>query len=306
MNFVILGAGAVGGFVGSKLQRSGNDVAFLVRQKRYDQLANEGLRMKSGGEDIRLHVNAITDVSEVNDCDVLILAVKNFSLSGVIESIRVLSSNGASVVSFLNGIEQMERIREVVPDEQITGGVMHLQADFDGEKIVQQGLEPSIILGSPSRKREIIIQSMADVFASAGLKTSVSDNILVDLWKKYIFITILSSLTAVCRAPIGAILRNQATYSLFEEICSEVVIVGKSLCPEILSLPLMHFLDQIKNLPGTMTASMARDTERGLPTEVEYIQGYLIRKARELGLSVPATTFCYRILKLREKGSVAA
>ena len=234
----------------------------------------------------------------------MLIAVKNYSLSEAIESVRNLSQRGAYVVSFLNGIEQMEHIRRTVPDEKIAGGVLHLQATLDGQKIVQQGLEASIILGSPSKRPHAFVQSLSETFANAVLKTSVSENILADMWKKYIFITILSSLTGVCKAPIGPILQNEDTYSLFEEITSEVVLVAKAVLPDLSTLTVAQVRDQIKNLPENMTASMARDLERGLPTEVEYIQGYLVKKAKQLGLSVPATTFCYRVLKLREKGPV--
>lgn len=304
MNITILGAGAVGGFLGAKLQNSGNDVTFLVRKNRYEQLAREGLKIQSMGQNIRLSVKAVTDDSEIGHSDALIVAVKNFGLNEAIKSIKNLSQEGAAVVSFLNGIDQMEEIRRFVPDERIAGGVLHLQASFDGEKIVQQGLEPAVILGSPSSKPQSAVHSLYEAFAKSGLKTSVSDDILVDMWKKYIFITILSSLTGVCRAPIGPILRNQNTYSLFEEITSEVVQVSKAVLPHATALSVSQALNQIKNLPETMTASMARDVERGLPTEVEYIQGYLVKKAQDLGLSVPTLTFCYKVLKLRENGLV--
>lgn len=304
MNFVIIGAGAVGGFLGARLQNSGNKVTFLVRRKRYEQLRDEGLIVQSEGKVMRLPVKAITDPSEVDQCDVLLIAVKSYSLSEVIESVRNLSQRGAYVVSFLNGIEQMERIRSTVPDEKIAGGVIHLQAMFDGQKVIQQGLEASIILGSLSKRPHAFVQSISETFANAQLKTSVSENILLDLWKKYIFITILSSLTGVCNAPIGPILQNKDTYYLFEEIASEAVSVAKAVLSDMSPPTIAQVCDQINNLPENMTASMARDLERGLPTEVEYIQGYMVKKAKQLGLSVPATTFCYRVLKLREKGPV--
>lgn len=303
MNITIIGAGAVGGFLGAKLQNSGNDVTFLVRKNRYEQLAREGLRIQSMGQNIRLSVKAVTDDSEINHSDALIVAVKNFGLNDVIKSIKNLSQRGAAVVSFLNGIEQIEEIRRFVPDERIAGGVLHVQASFDGEKIVQQGLEPAVILGSPSRKPQSAVQSLYEAFAKSGLKTSVSDDILVDMWKKYAFITILSSLTGACRSPIGPILRNQNTYSLFEEITAEVVLVAKTILSDT-TLSVSQTLNQIRSLPESMTASMARDMERGLPTEVEYIQGYLVKKAQELRLSVPTLTFCYKVLKLRENGPV--
>ncbi len=208
------------------------------------------------------------------------------------------------MVSFLNGIEQIEQIRRFVPDERIAGGVLHLQATFDGEKILQEGLEPSVILSSPGKKRQAVVQSLYETFVKADLKVSVSDNIITDMWKKIIFITILSSLTGVCRAPIGPILMNQNTYLLFEDITSEVVRVAKAVHSDLSTLSMSQAQNQIKNLPEAMTASMARDIEQGLPTEVEYIQGYLVRKARKLELSVPTLAFCYRVLKLRENGPV--
>ena len=305
----------MGGFLGSKLISAGNDVAFLVRAMRREQLKREGLRVvyqadsqdrpvKDGAGELRFEVNAVTDASEINECEALIVAVKNFSLGEVMDAIRVLTASGACVISFLNGVEQMEKIRAVVSDdEKIAGGVLHLEASLDGEHVVQRGISPSVILGSPAAKRELVVQALADCFSCAGVVAKVSEDILADLWQKYIFITILSSLTGVCMAPIGPILRNPSTNSLFEDVGAEVVDVAKKAYPNLTSVPLERFLNQIRNLPENMTASLARDMRRGLPTEVEYIQGYLLRRAKELGLKVPATEFCYKILKLYEKGT---
>ncbi|MGI0078731.1 MAG: ketopantoate reductase C-terminal domain-containing protein, partial [Nitrososphaerales archaeon] len=134
--------------------------------------------------------------------------------------------------------------------------------------------------------------------------TVLSERIIADVWKKFIFITALSTVTSITRSPIGPILTNKYSRKVLNELVDEIVSVATSLVPELGQTVSKEMLEQIEGLPPSMTSSMERDLELGRPLEVENLQGYLIRKAQQLGLLVPTMAVCYNFLKLREQGQV--
>lgn len=308
MKFAIIGAGAVGGYFGAKLQAGGEDVAFLVTQRRYSELEKKGLKVVGTEGTIKLKkVQAVRKVQEIENCDVAIIAVKNYSLDQeLLESIGYLANRGAKVLTLLNGVEQFEKIRAKVADSKIVGGVCHLESTLDDGLIVQTGITPRIIFGSPSQEGMNSASEVASAFRKAAkIETALSESIVVEVWKKFIFITALSTVTCLARAPIGPIIANSFSVKALEEVVSEIVSVAKVLEMDLSEAIAEETLNQLQSLPETMTASMERDLERGRPLEVENLQGYLVRKAKELCISVPALEVCYGVLKVREHGKIS-
>ncbi|MGI0079319.1 MAG: ketopantoate reductase family protein [Nitrososphaerales archaeon] len=304
MKFVVIGAGAVGGYFGAKLQAGGEDVRFLVREGRHAELEQNGLRVLATEGMIELKAHAVRRVEEIENCDIVIVAVKNYNLDEVLQSVSYLTNHGANVLTLMNGVEQFGKIRTLVSDKQIVGGVCHLESTFDHGLILQTGITPLVILGSPSPEGMASASEVASAFRRAKIKTVLSERIIADVWKKFIFITALSTVTSMTRSPIGPIITNDYSRKVLNRVVDEIASVAIALVPELPQTVSKELLEQIERLPQSMTSSMERDLERGRPLEVENLQGYLVRKAQQLGVPVPTVTVCYNILKLREHGQV--
>jgi 2-dehydropantoate 2-reductase len=304
MRFSIIGAGAVGGYFGAKLQLAGEEVTFAVRERRYCELEKNSLRLSSKDGTVELKVHAIRKVDEIEECDVVIVAVKNYSLDQVLESVSYLADNGARVLTLMNGVEQFQKIRSKVQDSKIIGGVCHMESTLEHGTIVQTGITPRIILGSPSHEGMNFASEVASAFRKAKVETMLSERIITEIWKKFIFITALSTSTCIARAPIGPIIANPYSRKALEQVLDEIVSVAKALEPSLPGTVREEIMNQLQNLPVSMTASMERDLQQGRPLEVENLQGYLVRGAEELGMTVPALAACYGLLKLRETGNI--
>lgn len=298
LRFVVVGAGAVGGYLGGRLVQSGQSVAFLVRQTRKDQLDKNGLKIRSPLGDADLWVTAETDADAIGDCDVVVVAVKNFDLDSVLGSIARLSGGRAKVVSVLNGVEHLDKISSVVGRGAIVGGPLQIEATLgrDGE-IVHKSVVPSLALGSLVGMPEAA-GPVAEAFRAAGVKADVSPSLLADFWKKNVFITAFSGITTLARAPIGTVMTDETAARVVEEMVTELVEIAWLVEPELRSLSPDDVMRRIRGMPPTMTSSMHQDLEKGLPLEVESIQGYMVRKGREKGVKAPALETCYATLRL--------
>jgi 2-dehydropantoate 2-reductase len=305
MKFLIIGAGAVGGYIGGRLMQAGEDVTFLVRPRRREELFKNGLKIKSPiGDFVVTDVRAESDAHAISSCDVMIVAVKNYALEDVIGEIaRIANIYNPLVISVLNGVEHLEKIQSVVTPNRIIGGPLYIEATLDPKgDVLHKSAIASITLGGLDKNSQVV-KFLISVFEKTGFKVTSSENILAEFWKKYLFILALSSLTSLARRPIGEIRSDHWLNRTLEELVSEVVSVAHVVEPKIGPLNSDEILTRIANLPATMTSSMHQDIERGAPLEVESLQGYLIRKAEDFGLKVPVLQTCYGLLRTLETGS---
>jgi 2-dehydropantoate 2-reductase len=301
LKFVIIGAGAVGGYLGGRLSQSGEDVTFLVRSRRREELLKDGLRIKSPLGDASVRVRTVSEADAIDGFDVLIVAVKNYALDSVLKDIAQLGKKGSWVISVLNGIEHIDKISSVVRMQQIVGGPLYIEATLGaGGEVLHKSVTPSLTLGSLAGDTEPAT-AVAAAFEKAGIKSTVSEDLLRDLWRKSLFITVFSAMTSIARKPIGPILADQWTNGALEALVSEVVLVAHSAEPRVRTLGEEELLKRIRGMPPTMTSSMYHDNERGAPTEVESMQGYLVRKADRFKLDVPVLKTCYGFLRLLGK-----
>ncbi|MHB2035612.1 MAG: ketopantoate reductase family protein, partial [Nitrososphaerales archaeon] len=248
-------------------------------------------------------VRVETDVQEISGCDVIIVAVKNYALESVIWEIAYLANTyNPLVVSVLNGVEHVEKIRSVVPPNRIVGGPMYIEATLGPEgDILHKSVTPSLTLGNLDGNSQIA-KPLISAFEKTGIKITSSENIVREFWKKYLFIVVFSSLTSLARKPIGEIRSDLWANRVLERLVSEVVSAAHVVEPKIGSLSSGEIMDKIADMSPTMTSSMLQDIERGTTLEVESMQGYLVKKAQEFGVEVPVLQTCYGLLKLLEVG----
>jgi len=298
LRFVLIGAGAVGGYLGGRLIQSGQAVTFLVRPARERQLDEEGLRIESPLGNTHLMVKAVADPTAIGACDVIVVAVKSFDLDSVLATIGWLGRDGARVVSVLNGVEHLDKISEAVGRRSIVGAPLQMEATL-GQKgeIIHKSVAPRLILGSLVGMPEDA-EHVLEAFAAAGLKATLSSNLLLDFWRKNLFITVFSSATTLARKPIGEVLANARTRQVAEEMAGELVRIACLAEPQAGSITEDEVMKRIRSMPPTMSSSMHHDLEKGLPLEVEGIQGYMVRKARKVGVKAPALEASYAALRL--------
>ncbi|MBX6394844.1 MAG: ketopantoate reductase family protein [Alicyclobacillaceae bacterium] len=306
MRFAVIGAGAVGGYFGGRLAMAGLDVTFVVRERRRRQLEERGLVVKSRLGDWSLPVRT-ADSPEGVRADLVLLTVKAYDADGVWTVLDPLVEKGAAVLPLLNGVRHFDRLRSRYGDENVLGGLCHIESYVDEEGVVHHtSLTQDITFGEWSGEVTPRIQALDEAFRAAGIGSRPSRTIEVALWDKYAFINALSGTTTLTGAGIGVILAHDASRHVYRKLVEEVVAVARGRGVPMPDDAVDGVVRRAEGFDPAMTASMAKDLRAGRPVEVDHLQGALIDIAREVGVPVPVHEVVYGLLTAAAAGRTAS
>lgn len=305
MNIVILGAGAVGGYIGARLMEAGEHVSFLVREGRAGQLDQYGLELDSvQGRYHAENVDYFTDAEEVSDCDVVFVTIKSYHIEGAMPQLRTLARKGAKVLPFLNGMEHFNVFEKEFGKENVIGGLALIIATLnENGGVVHTSDMHDFVFGPLDESQKPLCKQLEGVLSHANLNVKNSDNIQLELWQKYAFITAFSGVTTASRLEIGEIRTTPETLDLFKETIREMAILANAYGAELGEAFVESVLNRINGLPEQGTSSMHQDFRKGLPIEVEGLPGGAIRMAEKKEIDLPVVRTLYGLLKPYEKGA---
>ncbi len=301
MKIVVCGAGAVGGYFGGRMLEAGMDVTFLVREHRAQQLAGIGLVIQSPLGDASLWPKVATNAEQIDGCDLVILAVKNYHLDDVMDSIRKLVGQGAKVLPLLNGVEHYDKLAYEFGREAVLGGLCHIIATLDNEgRIIHTNRLHHATFGWLEEEQEGFCRQFYEAVQGVNSKWVMSQHVLSDIWNKYIFITAFSGVTTASRLPIDEILANPSTTAVLRDAITEMVRLSAAEgAPQPDGL-VDFLLEQVTRQPKGSTSSMHQDLRKGLRLEVESLQGAAVRRADAAGVDVPVLRTLYGLIKPHE------
>ena len=301
MKILVVGAGAVGGYFGGRLLEKGEDVSFLVREKRRQQLAEQGLIVDSINGSFTLRPNTIIAGESAEPFDVILVSTKAYHLNGVLNSIEAYVGNSTMILPLLNGIAHVEVLQKRFGKDRIIGGLCFVESTLDENgAVLQKSPSHDLVFGELSGEPTERILKLEQAFAGTKANFRRSNNIVQEMWHKYIFITAMSGVTSLMRAPIGPIRETVGGQDILSRFIAEIVEVTRSMGAPVADDIEITTLDRINQLGYEMKSSMQRDMEKGLPTEADHLQGYLYQAAMQKGMDVPILQFIYGNLKVYE------
>jgi 2-dehydropantoate 2-reductase len=298
MKFCVYGVGGVGGYFGGRLAAAGNSVAFIARGKTLDALRREGLRVESPLGDIHLpEVEVSNEPAEVGEVDAVILGVKAWQVPEVAGTLRPMIGETTAILPLQNGVEAADQLVAVHGEPNVLGGMCRIVAFVvEPGRIRHQGVEPFVALGELDDRRSDRVERLAGAFADAGVDIKVSPDILSSIWQKLLFIAPVSGLGAVTRVPIGDLRSNPETYAMLREAMEEVRAVAAARRVILADDAVDKTLRFVDGLPDDMTSSMQRDIMDGKPSELDALNGAVVRFANESGVATPVNRYIYAAL----------
>ncbi len=286
MRIFVLGAGAVGGYFGGRLAEAGLDVTFLVRQRRAAELAASGLVIKSPCGDAQLAVRTITAAAA--PYDLVLLCCKAYDLASAIDSIAPAMGGGSVVLPLLNGMRHLDLLDERFGAARVLGGVCGIPATLGADgRIEHLDKFHRLAFGERDGRRSERLAAFAALAARASFDSRLSDDILQEMWEKWVLLATLAGMTCLMRAPVGAIVAARDGAALTDELLAECGAVAAASG----HAPRAEVLERTRGMltaPGSsFTASMLRDIERGGPTEGAHILGDLLQRSQSAGIAAP-------------------
>jgi 2-dehydropantoate 2-reductase len=294
--FLVLGAGAVGGYFGGRLAAAKADVTFLVRPARAAALSERGLVIESPMGDLRLPVRVATAGTLSGVFDTVVLTAKAYDLEQAIATIRPAVGPGTALLPVLYGLRHLDRLDAAFGPERVLGGVAYIAATLTADGTIRHlNRVHGIAFGERSGAVSRRVEAIAGAFASTPVNASISDNILLDMWEKFVMISSLAGMNCLMRGSVGDILAADEGERLTIELLAECEAVATaSGFP-----PRKPHREQCRAMlterGSNFSASMRRDLEAGLRTEGDQVLGDMLRRARANGIDAPLlrTAVCH-------------
>ncbi|MED4613835.1 ketopantoate reductase family protein [Bacillus subtilis] len=300
MKFLVVGAGGVGGYIGARLSEKGNDVTFLVRQKRAEQLKKTGLVIHSEKGNVSFQPELIS-VGETGQFDVVIIASKAYSLGQMIEDVKPFIHQESVIIPFLNGYRHYEQLFAAFSKEQVLGGLCFIESALDNKgEIHHTSTSHRFVFGEWNGERTERIRALEEAFSGVKAEVIISGHIEKDIWKKYLFIAAQAGITTLFQPPLGPILATEAgrhtAQTLIGEICAVLRKEGVPADPDLEE----ESFRTMTSMSYHMKSSMLRDMENGQTTEGDHLHGFLLEKAKRLSLAAPVLETVYANLQMYE------
>ena len=307
MNIVVIGAGALGVYFGGRLLEVGQNVSFFVREKRGEQLKNEGLKISSPEGDFESRdVSIYTSPEQISNADLIILSVKGYHLDSVIPQIQtIVEHTGAFVLPLLNGIEHIERLQQAVGEDKVMGGLATIVATLNKEGHVEHTNPASTLkYGALHSEQTQICNQLEEIQQQLISNFIREENILKHLWIKYAFITALSGITSAMQLPSGYIANTPATLEIAKKVINEMSMLAGKEGIHLSNEEVEGIVNMLLGFKKEATSSMHQDLRKGLPIELQHLQGGALRLAAKHGVAIPVIETLYGILKPYENGKV--
>jgi 2-dehydropantoate 2-reductase len=310
MRFAILGSGAVGGYFGAKLARSGQQVTFIARGAHLEAIRSNGLEIRSAKlGDFTVRATAESDTAKVGPVDVVIVAVKAYDNATALPMLTPLVDDSTVVLTLQNGVDSVDQIAAIVGVDNVLGGTTYVATALEAPGlIVQTGVHRSIIFGEVMGDRAAVsprVQAIADVMAAADIQVTAVPDARVPIWDKFVYLAAFSGFTGASRLPIGPIWQYPHVQDMFYSACREVAAIAKAEGVSISPNRFETLKEYMDNIPPTTRSSLLIDLEQGKRIEVEALQGAAVRRAAKHGVPVPILSALYAVLKPWENGRAA-
>jgi 2-dehydropantoate 2-reductase len=299
VKILILGAGAIGGYVGGRLHQSGADVTFLVRPARRQALQRDGLVIKSPKGDVTQKVKTVLAGGEGGPYDIVLLTCKAYDLESAIAAIAPAVGAGTTVVPLLNGMRHLDVLDATFGRDRVVGGLARVGVAMVDGTILHTSPFAAISFGERDGKppRQALVELDAAVKKS-GVDGGLHDNIVQDLWDKWIMLCSLAATNCLMRGSSGDILEADEGRVIVLETVDEChsTAAAAGCDPGEKGLQTIRGFLTVKG--SRFTASMLHDLEKGAMVEADHIVGDMIARAKKAGISTPNLRMAYAHLQV--------
>jgi 2-dehydropantoate 2-reductase len=290
MKICVLGAGALGSSIGGTLAEAGQDV-YLIDQwaDHVNAINKKGLILRDGTIDRAVKVNAQTSCEGIGPADLVIVLVKSFHTRTAIENASSIIGEDTLVMSLQNGLGNEETIAEVVGKERVIGGKTYVGGVLLGPGHVIAGTKGKLtFIGEMNGEKTKRIQRVADTMTNCGLLTEVSDNITGMIWDKLLINVATGALCGITKLPYGDLYQVAEIRDCAYEAILEGISVAKAN-DVVLSTedPSDIWMKAADGLPYEFKTSMLQSLEKGQKTEIDYINGAVVRWGMKRNIATP-------------------
>ena len=289
----VMGAGAVGCYFGGMLARAGHEVTLIARPQHVEAIARDGLRLQTRSFDERVRLRASSDVSAVAGAQLVLFCVKSTDTESAAASLRPHLSPDALVLTLQNGVDNDERVRGVLANE-VAATVVYVATEMAGPGHVLHHGRGELVL-APTRSGEALVARLV----AAGIPSSTSDNVRGALWAKLVLNCAYNAMSAIGRVPYGPLVEAPGVAEVMHDVVAECLAVAQAEGVVVAGDPQSAVRGLAATMPGQFS-STAQDVMRGKPSEIDHLNGLVVRRGEAHGIPTPVNRALHVLVKLIE------
>ncbi|MFT3718929.1 ketopantoate reductase family protein [Pseudorhodoferax sp.] len=300
MEIAVLGAGALGCAIGGTLAAAGNAVVLINRNRAHvEAIEAHGLRMRSADGERAVPVRAATDCRGLGPVDLVIVLVKSFHTREAMAAASALVGPGTAVLSLQNGLGHEDILAGIVGGEHVLAGKTYVGGVLLGPGRILAGVDgKETLIGELDGSRSARVQRIADCFSAAGLATTVSDDILGTIWDKLLVNVATGAVSGITGLPYGPLYRIPEIEATAIAAVQEAMDVARASGVRLSTAdPRAAWDKAAAGLPEDFKTSMLQSLEKDSPTEIDFINGAVVRWGQRCGVATPVNATLVACIK---------
>lgn len=293
MKIAVMGAGAVGCYMGAMLARAGHAVTLIGRAQHVEAVRQHGLYLDARTFQEHVPMQATTEPAGVTGADIVLFCVKSTDTEAAGLQIAPHLADHTVILCLQNGVDNAERLQAAIGHATIPAAV-YVATEMAGPGHVKHHGRGDLIVGASPAS-----DGIAEAFTASGIPTVVSDNAIGVLWSKLIVNCAYNALSAIPQLPYGRVVEVEGAHEVMQDVLAECLAVASAAgiaVPEETAQTLASLAASMPN----QYASTAQDVARGKPTEIEHLNGYVVRKGEALGVPTPVNRTLLTLVRLIE------
>jgi 2-dehydropantoate 2-reductase len=293
MRIAVMGAGAVGCYYGGMLAREGHPVTLIGRPQHVEAVQRDGLFLDTQSFQVHVPMGANTEAAGVAGAKLVLFCVKSTDTEAAALALAPHLERDAVVISLQNGVDNAERLQAAIPQEVIPA-VVYVATEMAGPGHVKHHGRGDLVLGTSASSKEI-----AGLLTSVGVPVQISDNVIGELWAKLIVNCAYNALSAITRLPYGRVVQGEGVPAVMADVVGECLAVAQAAGVTVPG-DLHQSVPRLASAMPAQFSSTAQDLMRGKPSEIDHLNGYLVRKGELLGVPTPVNRVLHSLVKLLE------
>lgn len=294
LQVAVMGAGAVGCYFGGMLARAGHQVVLIARPQHVQAIQQDGLHMDTKSFDERVRLAASSEARAVQGAKLVLFCVKSTDTALAGAQMLPYLAPEALVLTLQNGVDNADRLRKVLPRHEVAAAVVYVATEMAGPGHLKHHGRGELVI-EPSSASDAVAQALI----AAGVPTEVSGNVRGALWAKLILNCAYNAVSAIAQLPYGKTVEGVGIRDVMRDVVAECLAVAKA---EGVTLPegALTAVDRLAASMPTQYASTAQDLARGKRTEIDFLNGLIVRRGEALGIATPANRVLWALVKLME------
>jgi 2-dehydropantoate 2-reductase len=297
----VIGAGAVGSYFGGLLARAGYDITLIARQDHVKAIQENGLFMECQSFQERVSVKASSEYQAIKNADLILFCVKSPDTESVAKEIKPYLSEDSIILSLQNGVDNGERIKSVLINP-VYPAVVYVATGMAGPGHVKHFGRGELVIGDLDGKELCLDQLMVlqEYLKKGDVPCSISKNIKHDMWLKFLVNCSYNAISGIGQIEYGQMVQSAHINTLIEQINNEFLAVaekeGVTISPEQAILA----NEQIAKTMTKQKSSTAQDLMKCKKTEIDFLNGYIVRRGLVHRIPTPANQSVYALVKMLE------